>query len=253
MILTDIITVEQGANPTYMHDCHACTFLGTANFDKDFVDLYAHKREKTIEYLIRYSDEPSDYGCMSSDYVEDKKIPYGHYNQIAELFQKFCENNDVDNIEQPPFEEKHKVGPSFKQFVMAGKAIFTVYNDKGEHYTYRVKKSDEKGTWGVKWFVQLLTGSNNIEHYTYVGVLEPNSGTVRMTKNSKYLPNNKSVKVVNWALGKIVWPERWDKLPEGYGIIHEGRCGRCGRVLTTPESIKIGIGPECIKKMYAIK
>jgi hypothetical protein len=29
-------------------------------------------------------------------------------------------------------------------------------------------------------------------------------------------------------------------------VHHEGRCGRCGRTLTVPESIESGFGPECI-------
>jgi hypothetical protein len=28
-------------------------------------------------------------------------------------------------------------------------------------------------------------------------------------------------------------------------VWHEGRCGRCGRKLTVPESIESGFGPEC--------
>lgn len=30
-------------------------------------------------------------------------------------------------------------------------------------------------------------------------------------------------------------------------IWHEGKCGRCGRQLTVPESIESGFGPECVK------
>ena len=30
-------------------------------------------------------------------------------------------------------------------------------------------------------------------------------------------------------------------------VWHEGRCGRCNRALTVPESIASGIGPECAK------
>jgi hypothetical protein len=30
---------------------------------------------------------------------------------------------------------------------------------------------------------------------------------------------------------------------------HEGKCGRCGRLLTVPSSIESGIGPECSKIM----
>ncbi len=29
---------------------------------------------------------------------------------------------------------------------------------------------------------------------------------------------------------------------------HEGKCARCGRKLTTPESIQRGLGPECAEK-----
>jgi hypothetical protein len=31
-------------------------------------------------------------------------------------------------------------------------------------------------------------------------------------------------------------------------VWHEGRCGRCGRRLTVPESIESGLGPECATK-----
>lgn len=31
-------------------------------------------------------------------------------------------------------------------------------------------------------------------------------------------------------------------------VWHEGRCGRCGRKLTVPESIETGIGPDCAKR-----
>ena len=33
----------------------------------------------------------------------------------------------------------------------------------------------------------------------------------------------------------------------GFEIMHEGRCCRCNRTLTHPDSIKTGIGPECAK------
>lgn len=39
------------------------------------------------------------------------------------------------------------------------------------------------------------------------------------------------------------------ELPEQVEVWHEGRCGRCGRRLTVPESISTGFGPECVKKV----
>jgi hypothetical protein len=45
----------------------------------------------------------------------------------------------------------------------------------------------------------------------------------------------------------MVWKNQ--ELPGGYKIHHEGRCGKCGRLLTVPESVETGIGPECAKRM----
>jgi hypothetical protein len=49
--------------------------------------------------------------------------------------------------------------------------------------------------------------------------------------------------VIRWAVKAVAK----GSLPEGYKIQHEGKCCRCGRTLTTPESIERGIGPECVK------
>jgi hypothetical protein len=128
-----------------------------------------------------------------------------------------------------------------KDFLEAGHAIFTVSNPVKEHYTYRVTKPKDFNESYPVWFVSLLTGPNNTEDYTYLGILT-NSKTVKTTAKSKFAPDSKAVKVVQWAVKQI-----YDgaKLPEGYNIQHVGRCGVCGRPLTTPESIESGIGPIC--------
>ena len=38
-----------------------------------------------------------------------------------------------------------------------------------------------------------------------------------------------------------------NKIQKNLKIRHEGRCGRCNRKLTTPDSIDSCFGPECIK------
>lgn len=124
-------------------------------------------------------------------------------------------------------------------FVTAGRAVFTVSNDKHEHYTYKVSKKKDQDL----WFISLLTGPNNRNDYTYMGVL---GDGVRITKKSKYTIDSKPVKVFNWALKVIAGAKA---LPNGYDIQHEGICGRCGRELTHPESISSGFGPECIKRI----
>jgi predicted metal-dependent hydrolase len=47
-------------------------------------------------------------------------------------------------------------------------------------------------------------------------------------------------------------PRFWklvESLCPGFNVHHEGKCGRCGRLLTVPSSIESGIGPECSKIM----
>jgi len=79
--------------------------------------------------------------------------------------------------------------------VEAGKSTFTVANNKGEHYTFMVTKKDpEPGTrwvaYGPSWFVALLTGPNNDQDYTYMGVLNHAADTmyVYLTKARSSIP-----------------------------------------------------------------
>lgn len=129
-------------------------------------------------------------------------------------------------------------------FVKAGYAIFTVTSKTGEYYTYRVEYSAGSDNFAPAWFVQLLTGPDNTSDYSYLGLLDAKTGFVRLSKKSRYSDEALPVKVIRWALG-MVWAGK--SLPEGYSIEHMGLCGHCGRALTTPESLAIGIGPKCRK------
>lgn len=126
------------------------------------------------------------------------------------------------------------------KFVMAGKATFTVENPKKKHYTYQIKFSKKIN----KYFVYLLTGPNNENSFTYMGMLI--NSHVKMTQASKYSLESLPVKVFNWVMSII---ESGKSLPNGYFLEHNGSCGRCGKKLTTPESIKMGLGPICRSKM----
>ena len=128
------------------------------------------------------------------------------------------------------------------KFLLAGNSTFTVSNDKGEHYTYRVQKSKNKLHCGkYTFFISLLTSPDT---YTYMGVIKER-GFIKLTNASKLCSTSKPFKVANWAINHIFCevPE-----PKGYAIEHAGKCGRCGRELTTPESIRTGLGPVCREK-----
>jgi hypothetical protein len=132
-------------------------------------------------------------------------------------------------------------------FILAGKATFTVDNGKGEHFTYKVVAKQDRYKKDRKvYFVNLLTGCDNETSYSYMGMLNPKTLSLALTKGSKVGPNAKSLKVFRWALRVV---SGRSELPADYGINHAGHCGRCNRLLTEPESIKIGIGPHCAKLM----
>ena len=133
-----------------------------------------------------------------------------------------------------------------KDFVLAGKSIFTADNGKGDWYTFKVKSKKANANFPETWFIYLMTGPSNEKDYTYLGLLEPFSGRVRLTQKSTFTDDSKPVKVLRWVFG-IIWNN--GELPQGYDVHHENRCGRCGRLLTVPESVLSGIGPECANRI----
>ncbi len=134
-----------------------------------------------------------------------------------------------------------------KEFIFAGKAVFTIHNNKEEHYTFQVTKKESYDGEDI-FFLALLSGPDNGGDYTYMGILT-SEGEVRITRASKFNNDSKPVKVAEWGVKMVM---QGKELPEGYGINHAGRCGRCGRTLTRPEGIdpegyRFGFGPECWK------
>lgn len=135
---------------------------------------------------------------------------------------------------------------NIKKFVYGGKALFTVQNvDTGGRLTYKVTtlKGDKRGE---IWFVSVLSGNNNEADYSFVGIINKEKTAFRLAKKSRVNADSKSFKGFNWLFSQIASGR---ELPENVNFYHAGKCARCGKTLTTPESIEAGFGPECIKKM----
>lgn len=144
-----------------------------------------------------------------------------------------------------------------KEFVTAGKATFTLeipeafaaMHKTPPHYTYRVRHKEASMRFPEAWFVSLLTGSDNESSYTYMGMLNPEDGSVSLTKKSGYVKDTMAVRLLERSLSRV-WAGESDKIEAaGFKLHHCGFCGRCGRTLTVPSSIESGIGPECAKRM----
>ncbi len=99
-----------------------------------------------------------------------------------------------------------------------------------------------------------MTGTDNENHYSYVGKVNRSAwterasgkvhsaGSVDLTKGSKFAEGSQQVIRGRWLIDHIV---NGKQIPDHLEIRHSGKCGRCGRTLTTPESLDRGIGPEC--------
>lgn len=128
-----------------------------------------------------------------------------------------------------------------REFVFAGNATITLESEKTKnHFTYKIRKSEKDDN---LYFVRLLCGSNNEEDYTYLGCYYKDSGYFHLCKKWKGLTQDfwpPSLRAISYFFKHI------DNIPPKLHVYHEGRCGRCGRKLTTPESIKRGLGPECV-------
>jgi len=125
--------------------------------------------------------------------------------------------------------------------IKAGKATITLHSGTtGKHYTYKVKKHKDKNL----WFVSLMVGTNNDSDFVYLGYFYDDNKFKRSDKSCR-TSDAPSFLAFDYFLNHI------DNIPEKLGVYHSGNCCRCGRTLTTPESIEAGIGPECIKMIGA--
>lgn len=130
-----------------------------------------------------------------------------------------------------------------KDFFFGGNATFTIKSERtNEHRTFKIRKTKPTPRFPTPaCFVSLLTGSNNETDFTYLGLVDEKTGFFRLTKNSKHNESSPDIVILKWFLRHLFS----DMTLQNATINHTGRCGCCGRLLTVPESVTRGIGPEC--------
>ncbi len=123
---------------------------------------------------------------------------------------------------------------------------YTIISPKGEHRTLRIRrqKLDASFKPGVS-LVGLLTGADNENSYTNFGHVQ-DDGSLRVWAKHENT-NTAKIGVVLFALLKMdAAGQRF--AAAGYSVEVSKRCYRCHRVLTHPQSLATGIGPECASK-----
>jgi len=107
----------------------------------------------------------------------------------------------------------------------------------GEHRTFRIRTQRENAEFAAgERIVALLVGSDNEHDYQSFGFVK-DDGRIVVWKRHRGGMFDKLARMLE-HLGEHEQAGRVE-------VYLEGRCRRCNRRLTHPESIRSGIGPEC--------
>jgi hypothetical protein len=160
---------------------------------------------------------------------------------MSELINKESFGFDwINEVESAKVERSQLLGEDIKNFVFGGNATFTVVNTgTKKHFTFKVKQPKNNDS---VFFVSVMNGSDNNSNYAFIGTYFTKNGGYSHGKKSSIGKDAQSAKVISWFFNKFINNE--EKYPT-VQVYHEGKCGKCGRKLTTPESVKSGLGPVC--------
>jgi hypothetical protein len=132
-------------------------------------------------------------------------------------------------------------------FMLAGKSEFILHSTKtGDDFKFKITKKESNKKDSEEefvYFVNILHGSES----TYAGHMRFNKNTNMFEyfkgQKGKIEPKDLAIRSLIFVLNKLMRNEIVGNLE----VYHTGKCGKCGKKLTTPESIVTGLGPQCSK------
>lgn len=127
-----------------------------------------------------------------------------------------------------------------ERYILGGRAEVMFYNSKtGNREWYFIKEK------GANWYFVFSRGEKiplgTISFREFKFNLQFNQMVPTLFEKVYKRP----LKVFSWVWRHITKLS----LPDEIHIYHQGSCSVCGRALLDPESIKIGIGPKCLKRL----
>ena len=116
-------------------------------------------------------------------------------------------------------------------------------------YRYEVDRVPSDTGGPDVFFVRAAAGAD--KKTAYLGILDAKTGAVRMTTKSSFPEHSTRVVILRRIL-KAIWEGRGGEIERhGWTVTHNGKCARCGRMLTTTISRALGIGPDCYDMIVA--
>lgn len=122
----------------------------------------------------------------------------------------------------------NEVTSNIKEFILGGKADFTIFQEPNIEFKYYVRRNDN----GSVWFIYV---GKEYQGYIHKSDLY----TVKFGNKRPEQVNEKALKGLIWVL------KHADNLPSAVHVYHHGKCSVCGRKLKDAESLMYGIGPTC--------
>lgn len=193
------------------------------------------------------SNDNLEVSCNSDDFVH--KRAFQQYERNAANFcdgyqEKPKNNNDSGTVDyRAGFIAQDKAF----EFMLAGKSEFILHSTKtNEDFKFKLDKKDSKYNAGeFIYFVSLKVGRID----QYAGVMWFNSNTSEFNFKEKVdgpvKASSVEIRSLLFVLNKLYKEDTVQYLE----VYHVGKCGRCGKKLTTPESILTGLGPSCSKNL----
>ncbi len=134
---------------------------------------------------------------------------------------------------------------SIRKYLTGGKGIVTLQSPTGIHHTYAFTAPRERDKFPDNTlFVYSQVSSNE---WLYCGMLDSRF-QFKLTRASTWSNDCEIVKgakyISRWMRNEIkTTPMK---------LYHAGVCSVCGKKLTHPKSILLGVGPRCRKKYYEL-
>lgn len=132
-------------------------------------------------------------------------------------------------------------------YIMGGNATFTLVVSE-KRYTYKIIERVVENNETI-YSVMVLVGPDNVNNYRKFATIKDVDGMPKLEligRTTNYIEYFEWIKKLYYGLLFNDYSKILD-----WQIWHTGRCSRCGRLLTVPESIENGIGPECASRINA--
>lgn len=178
---------------------------------------------------------------MNMTTMYNQQVPNNRIN--IDIERDEIEHTDVEAYPTSRCEMRN--WEAIRRYCLGGRGIITLENPKsGKHHTYEFRKPNNPEDFSPDvLFVYCLVKENT---WLYVGMFTYKNNVFRLTRYSKFVSDSEIVEGVRYIVNKISGKFA-KRSVERMKFYHEGVCSVCGRKLTTPKSIELGIGPKCKK------